>query len=153
MSRDERLIIRDITRVRGAGFLSIRDAKTGKLLDYSRFHNLDTSIGKNLMRDLYIGNSVEFPTHVALGINNTDPAVGDAALYNEKVRIVITSRSPAPGQATIRGYFGESVGNGETYNEAGLFTASNLLTARAIFTDIAKTASITITINWIKYWT
>lgn len=152
MNRDERLIIQDITRVRGAGYLAVRDALSGKLLDYSRFHNLDTTAGKNIMRDLYIGNTLDFPKYVALGTNDSTPNIADAALYNEKVRIVITSRLPASGQATIRGYFGETVGNGETYKEAGLLTDGNILTARAIFSEIAKTASVTITINWIKYW-
>ena len=138
--------------MRGVGFLSVRDAESGQLIRYAPFHNLDTKAGKNLMRDLYMGNSQAIPTHIALGTNDTPPNVNDVALYDERVRVLITSRVPAEGQSTIRAYYGSTVGNGITYKECGMFNALGVLAARATFTPIAKTSSVTITINWIKSW-
>lgn len=139
--------------MKGWGFLSVRAAESGTLISYAPFHNLDTTAGKNLMRDLYMGNSRDFPTHIALGTNDTPPTVDDIALYDEQVRTLITSRVPAEGQSTIRAYFGSTVGNGPTYKECGMFNAAGALVARAIFAGVAKTSAVTITINWIKVWT
>lgn len=152
MSALEQHIHEQATRMKGWGFVSVRSAETGQLIDYARFHNLDTKVGKNLMRDLYLGNTQDVPAFIALGTNDTPPTVDDVALYDERVRVLIASRVPAEGQGTIRAYYGSTVGNGLTYKECGLFTTGGLLAARAVFTGIAKTSSVTITINWIKSW-
>lgn len=144
--------LRDDTRMRGWPCLVVREVGSGRLLQKLCVHNLDTKAGKNLMRDLYMGNSQAFPSHIALGTNNTPPTVNDVALYDEKVRVLIASRVPAEGQATIRAYYGATVGNGSTYQECGLFNADNVLVARSTFAPIAKSSSVTITVNWIKTW-
>ncbi len=144
--------LRDDTRMTGWPCLVVREAASGRLLQKIRVHNLDTQAGKNLMRDLYLGNSQAVPSHIALGTNATPATVDDVALYDERVRVLIASRVPAEGQATIRAHYGKAVGNGATYQECGMFTPDNILVARATFPAIAKTASVTITVNWIKTW-
>jgi len=80
----------------------------GKIIDRQTFKNLITTVGLNMMRDGLYGpggaQNLEIK-YLAIGSDNTAPALADIALGNETFRKARTSQSkPAAGQQTYVQY-------------------------------------------------
>lgn len=146
--------------------LDVRSATDGRLLARHETHNLVTTAGRNLIRDLlHWASAADDPrpsglTYFAVGTGSTAPAAGDVQLGAEVARDVFTQRTKATGQLEIKFYLASTQANGSTLREAGLFgngaTAaanSGSLYARALHDAIAKTSAIAITYTWTLTWT
>jgi hypothetical protein len=137
--------------------IEVRDALTDKLLKKITTHNLVVTAGRDLIRDfLYDGSTVTVDglTHFAVGTNATAEVAANTTLGTETARELITQKTKNSAQLTVKYYLGSGVANGVTLAECGLFNAASAGTmyARATYTGIAKTASITITYTWILTW-
>lgn len=136
--------------------IDIHDAKTNKIIKTIKKHNLVTTIGKNLVRDLLgIAAGVTGLNYIALGTDDTAPAVGDTTLGTEVFRDTFTDTIYTSGVVNFKYFLDSSSANGNTLNEAGLFgddaTASansGTLFAHVTYTNIAKTSSIAVTYSW-----
>ncbi len=126
------------------------DAVTGRLLARERVHNLVTLAGRNLARDLLVGDATATLTHFALGTGTTSVVAGDTALETEVYRDVITQTSTSDGEVEVKQYLSSTEANGSSLSEAGLLTASTggVLFARVTYTPIAKTSSIAVSFTW-----
>lgn len=130
------------------------DAETGEVLDEERVHNLVPLAPRQAIADQIngIGGGPSLNvTHLGLGTSTTPAAPGDTALGAEVFRDVLTTKASGGSASVVCGYYLASVSaNGNSLSEAGLFnaSASGLLVARATFTPIAKTTSITVSFTW-----
>jgi hypothetical protein len=79
--------------------VTVRDLE-GKVLEVKEFHNLITTVGLNMFRDLLEGLISDGEIkYLAWGSDNTPPALGNAILGSETARKLITSMSePGDGQ-------------------------------------------------------
>lgn len=108
--------------------------------------------GKRLSLELLFGQHQHFVQYLALGDNATPAELNDAGLYNELIRGPITSVAldddSVNGLCTVRFIAGSTMGNGNTYREAGLFNDNNVCYARAVFPDVAKNDSKILIVQW-----
>ncbi len=134
--------------------IAVTDAESGEVLQEIRVHNLVTTAGRNLIRDLLGNDGVSGLTHFAVGTNSTAPALSDTALKAEVFRDQITQRIDSSNQLQIKQYLSSQQANGYTLREAGLFNAGSggTLYARAVHVAIAKSASIAVTYTWSLSW-
>ena len=117
-----------------------------------RKDNLVVSVGKDQVAGLIFGNRTGICSQMAVGTNNTTPAVGQTAL----VAAVAGSQggfdsgfptAPSAGMVSVKRTFGPGVGTGNL-QEAGLFFGSTPMLSRVIFTAIPKGAGDTVAITW-----
>jgi len=139
--------------VRGVVTVSVTDA-AGHLLEQIVQRNVITLAGKRMLLDLGFGRGVPFIVGVAFGDNNTPATRTDAALYSEKIRIPLTSFTPATddgtsGKLTAVAVMGSTQGNGETYREIAfvrsLTAGAADLFNRVVIPDRVKSSSKIIT--------
>jgi|GEM_PF-1785771 len=136
--------------------IGVFDSKTKKLLNVIEDHNLVTTAGKNLIRDLLaITAGVTGLNYFAIGTGTTAAAATDTQLGTEVHRDVFTNSTKTSNNLNIQYYLDSSTGNGSTLTEAGLFgddasgvANSGTLFARVVHSGIAKTASVAITYSW-----
>ena len=128
------------------------EAATGRLVRRQERKNLTLLLGKRLALELLFGQHSHFVQYLALGDNATPAALNDPALYNELLRGPLTSVSldddTVNGLCTVRFIAGTTMGNGNTYREAGLFNDNNVCYARAVFSDVAKNDSKILICQW-----
>lgn len=114
--------------------------------------NLTLLLGKRLALELLFGQHTHFVQYLALGDNATTATLSDAGLYNELFRGPLTSVAldddTVNGLCTVRYILGSTMGNGNTYREAGLFNDNNVCYARAVFPDVAKTDAKILIVQW-----
>lgn len=123
-----------------------------KKVRYIRVHNITTNVGLNQIRDALAGDSVTFPTHLAVGTGTTAETTGDTALETEQFRDTLTSKNKtATGQVQYKYFLGSGDANGHDISETGLFNAGSNgdMLARATFEPDEKTASE----GWTFIWT
>ena len=122
----------------------------GKVVEVEEFHNLITTVGLNMMRDLIEGLIADGEIkYLAWGSDNTLPALADIALGSETARKLITSMSePGDGQLLTITYIapGEAVAppNIEEFGwfcgaAAGAGAGTGIMTSRVLYSR-AKTA-------------
>lgn len=72
----------------------------GDIIDVKEFKNLITTVGLNMVRDGFYGDVVDFEIkYLAVGDDDTAPALADTTLGNEVFRKATTSHSkPADAQ-------------------------------------------------------
>lgn len=108
--------------------------------------------GKRLNLELLFGQHQHFVQYLALGDNATPAELNDPGLYSELIRGPLTSVSldddSVNGLCTVRFILGSTMGNGNTYREAGLFNDNNVCYARAVFPDVAKNDSKILIVQW-----
>jgi hypothetical protein len=108
--------------------------------------------GKRLLLELLFGQHSHFVQYLALGDNAMPAALTDPGLYNELLRGPLTSVSldddSTNGLATVRYILGSTMGNGNTYREAGLFNDNNVCYARSVFADVVKNDSKILILQW-----
>lgn len=103
----------------------------------------------NMIRDAEYGDSVTWPTHIAIGTGTTAAAAGDTTLETEILpdgvnRSAITSRTkPSAKKVRLQIQVGVGEANGETLTEVGAINAATggILANRIVHTAIAKDAS------------
>jgi len=132
--------------------VTVTDAVTGELLHEQMHHNLVVDAGLNLLRDFIDGDAVTGITHFGYGTGTTAVTAADTALGSQTARPALTSKTGTVSKAWTGTYFlNSSTGNGNTYSEAGLFTASTggTMFARVILSPaVVKTSSIAVTFSW-----
>lgn len=127
--------------------LEIRSARTGKLLELIRARNIITNNGLNLLGQWHGGGEPAI-SDTAIGTDNTTPAATDTALVTEIFRAAVSQRSFEATQIVTRYFLASTAANGNTLREAGIFNPNNIMYSRVTHTDIAKTASLTVTYSW-----
>lgn len=103
----------------------------------------------NLLRDAIYGDSVTYPTHIAIGTGTTAAAAGDTALETEVYpdganRSAISSRTkPAAKKVRFQMLVGVGEANGEDITEVGVLNAATggTLMNHVIHNVISKTAA------------
>jgi hypothetical protein len=122
-------------------------------------HNLFTDVGLGIIRDFLYGDSVT-------GLLNGYFAMGDGAgtitaastvLGVERYRDVFVQKTKTgPRQITIKAHLSSTMGNGFTYNKAGLFgngatvaANSGTMFAALNFAPQAKTTAEAWTFTWV----
>lgn len=139
-------------RLTGVLTLLEYDVESNEEMSREVSKNLTLLAGKRLGLELIFGNHTHFVQYLAAGDNATIPALADVTLYNELLRGTITSAvfddDGANGLATIRYVMGTTQGNGETFREAGLFNDNDVMYARVVHSDKAKTSSKIIIYQW-----
>lgn len=127
----------------------ITDAVTGRLRTVQRGHNLVTTSGRNLLRDLLHGDAITGLTEFALGTGNTAVSNNDTTLAAEVHRAALTRLVKDTLKLTAQYFLASTALNGTTIREAGLFTDENTLYARYVLDEeIAKTSGIAVTFTW-----
>ena len=132
----------------------VHDAATGALIERQEQHNLVTTAGLNLIRDLLSGSGAGLGWF-GVGTGAVAPAITDTALGAEVARQAFTTAIPTSAQLTITYYLNSGTANGSTLAEVGLFNASSSgsMYARALLSStIAKTSAVTVTFTWILTW-
>jgi hypothetical protein len=111
-----------------------------------------TLLGKRLALELLLGQHSHFVQYLAAGANATPATLADAGLFEELLRGPLTSVSidddAVNGLATVRFIMGTTMGNGNTFREAGLFNDNNVCYARTAHSDIAKNDSKILIYQW-----
>lgn len=142
--------MQDGLRLRGTLVIEAKDAATGRLVSRQILSNLTVLAGRNLIRDFLNGDAVTGLTHFAVGTGTTAPVAGDTTLGAEQFRDVITTLTKDAAKLTVTYYLASGSANGNTLTEAGIFTTDvdGTMYSRALYTGIAKTASIAVTYSW-----
>ena len=136
--------------------IDIQDVKTGKIIKTIKDHNLVTTAGLNLVRDLLgIAAGITGLNYIALGTDNTAATISDTTLGTEVFRDTFTDTIYTSGKVNFKYFLDSSSANGNTLIEAGLFgddatgaADSGTLFAHVIHSSIAKTSSIAVTYSW-----
>lgn len=115
--------------------------------------NMTVTDGLVLITELLQGEG-EAITHMAVGDDNTDPALSQSSLVSEFYRDQLTDTSrDGDGGATFILYIGTNDANGNTIREAGLFANPDggPMFARVNFgtaEEVAKDDTISVEITW-----
>jgi len=110
--------------------------------------NLIVTAGKTLLADI-LANSSSRPSHMAIGSDNTTPAVGNTALNTETARVALDSTTPSTNTVAYQATFGAGVGTGGV-EEAGLLNASSggTLLARWLTGTFTKGSLDILVLTW-----
>lgn len=136
------------------GRLTVIELEAETQIEQRRYRQPNKTLlpGKRLLLELLFGQHQHFVQYLALGDNATPAELNDAGLYNELLRGPLTSVSldddTVNGLCTVRFIAGSTMGNGNTYREAGLFNDNNVCYARAVFPDVAKNDSKILIVQW-----
>lgn len=115
--------------------------------------NLVVTDGKGLIANLLRGQGSAI-SHIAVGDDNTTPALDDVQLLSETYRDQITSyATDGAGKLVVRLFIGTGANNGNTIRESGIFNsaAGGEMLARVVFDanqEISKTSSISVQVAW-----
>lgn len=135
--------------------IETRRAHDGALVARQEHHNLVTTAGLNLIRDLLNGSGSAGITHFGVGTGTATPALTDTALGAQVIRQAVTGTTTAAAQLTVSYYLSSTTANGSTIGEVGLFNAAaaGTMYARALVSPtIAKDATVTVTFTWVLTW-
>lgn len=108
---------------------------------------------RDVMAALLAGDSVSTNkiAKIGTGLDGTAPTRNDTTLGNEILKVDITSYTfPAVGQVEFTAILDyTSAANGQTLQEAGLFTADgNTMFARQVFGGVTKTNLLQLQFIW-----
>lgn len=147
-----------LPKIRINAVFTFRDARTGRITDQFKAHNLAVNVGLYSIAARLAG--VDIPankkgtiTYCAVGTGTDAPAAGDTELQTELKRKQVSVRSVANAVAKFRTFFSTSEANG-ALKEAGLFgdDASSTPDSGTLFCRLAinktKTSAETLTIDW-----
>uniref|UniRef100_A0A6M3MCI2 Putative tail protein n=1 Tax=viral metagenome TaxID=1070528 RepID=A0A6M3MCI2_9ZZZZ len=149
MTGMEKIKLKDKMRIRGRVTATVRDAKTGEILEIIHGKNLVTDDGEELFMKWMNGEAPNFITYCAVGSDNTAPAEGDHALTAEIGRILITDQTRVTTTITYSTFFGIADCNGN-WEEEGLLNAAvagTLVTHTLFAAPIVKDATKTVTVD------
>lgn len=129
--------------------------KGGKLLQKKFLHNLVTTSGRNLIRDLLAGDITGGLKTFALGTDSTPVDASDTGLGDLKHSGDISERIKEDGKLTLKYFLPTKEGNGITFNEAGLFGGDNgdHMYARVLIPEgLNKNEGISVVFTWVLSW-
>jgi hypothetical protein len=151
-----RTVHRDIVRPTVNVTAYVLDALSHEVIRVTAAHNLVVLVGRNVLRDAIYGETViPYPTRFALGTGSTAVNAAQTQLVNEVWRDVFTTKTKSEAQVEIRYFLTSTTANGNTLNEAGLFSAASggTMYARVVFSEpIVKTSSIAVLYVWTLTW-
>jgi len=108
---------------------------------------LIVNAGLNLDRNWLYGDSVNPPSHIAIGTGTNQVLATQTALENEVLRKAISGKSkPATGQVLFEVEIGTNEANGYALTEVGLFndaTAGDMI-SRVVHPAINKTSDFSL---------
>lgn len=140
-------------KLSGQLHVTVRDAKTGDVLQDYVNGNLIVDTGLDMARDL-LGSGNHAPSHIAVGDDATAPTAADTLLANEVFRKAITQTDFDPG-AIVQFIMFLDTGdaNGFTLREAGLFNTAGsnqveMFSRVPLVPEIDKDSGITVTLSW-----
>lgn len=143
--------IRDKVKIKGRCRLTVRDAKTGEIIEQTPWkENLVTDDGEELYAQLMRGDSVDPCGYCGVGSGNTPAAEGDSALEAEIGRLEVTDAIIAGSVVTYSTFFGSGDANGNWW-EVGMLNdpVAGVLIARTVLGGLqVKNAANTITVDY-----
>ena len=136
------------------------DTETGKVIEQHEQDNLVVTAGLNLIRSCFATGTGTQITHFGIGAgagSTTAAAAGQTDLQGAtKARYTLTATDATTAATLVCQYYlGSATGNGNTYNEAGLFTAASggtMYNRIVLGTPIVKTASVAVSFVWTLTW-
>jgi len=142
-------------KITGQMRATIRDSRTGEILRVYEYHNINPIVVKTMIINNLASaapNNNMVITHGAVGSGTSTPAVSDTQLQTEAARTTVTSLSNANNTLYATVFFLETEANG-TIREAGLFSdgtssANTGIIVSRVSTNITKTSSETLTLDW-----
>ena len=126
----------------------VREARIGGLiLSRQLVKNLVVDAGLQQFIDIAKGDNTSPILYAAVGTSATAVAAGQTVLGGEVFRNNLTTSSRSGNIWTMTYYLSSTQANGSSLQEYGEFNALTLgvMLARATYTAIAKTSSITVT--------
>lgn len=141
--------IKETPKITGQLTLTLRDSN-GQLIEERTVKNLVVDAGLTYIASRMIGNSSTPMSHMAIGIGLTPTSPSQTILVTEVGRVPISSSVQVTNTITYIASFVPTVGTG-SIQEAGIFNASTngTMLCRAKFSPISKTASDSLSINWV----
>jgi len=142
-------------KIKGHLKLTFRDGQTKEVKRITEYDNLICTVGNtmiaNNLSDASPDNTMKV-NYVALGSDDTAPAIGDTALGTETYRNTVSSSSNVLNVAYFTGFFNTTETTG-TYKEAGLFSnggagADSGILLSHVAIDVTKDNTETLTIDW-----
>lgn len=138
----------------------IIDAATGAILESHECENLVVTAGLNVIRDCFNNGTGVAITHFGLGAGagaNTAAAAGQTDLQGAtKIRDSLTGKiGTSDAELVCQYYLTSATGNGNTFEEAGLFTAASggtMYNRLVLGSPIIKTASVAVSFVWTLTW-
>ena len=130
--------------------LVLRDCD-GKIKEKQEFHNLVVSTGCELIASRLSDQTIEPPSHMAIGSGTAEPQKSDTALGAELQRNECTVKGSRVGaQVTYKALFGAGEGTGAV-TEVGIFNADTAGTMlnRATFAVVNKAPTDSLEITWV----
>jgi hypothetical protein len=112
--------------------------------------NLVVTNGKTLLCSLLAGVVAQFVRYIAFGTGATAPVVGNTALEAFVLSKAVTVTYPAANQVKFAAEMTTSEGNGNTFQEIGLYCATdNNMFSRLVIASISKTVAYRIQVEWV----
>jgi hypothetical protein len=140
----------DKIELKGKFRVTVRDAKTDKVLRDFEVENVILSVGKEPVAQLINGEAPTIPLYCAVGSDDTAPDPAQTGLLAEIGRIEVTTRQRTGNQIVYSTFFSASDCNG-TWNEMGLVNAQSggIFLNRVLFpASIAKDSTKTVTVDY-----
>ena len=136
--------------------IRVEEVETGEIIRVEKLHNLVGTLGRNYVRD-FLNNDTGMTglTHFAISTSTSAEAASDTGIGNEIQRAALTLKTKGTATLNCKYYLPSGSANGYTLTKAALYgngattsTGTGTLYAEALFTAIAKTASIAVTFSW-----
>lgn len=145
---------------RGTLQYSIIDAESGVILEKHKQPNLVVTAGLNLIRACFDAGTGTALTHFGLGSGAGSTTAVAASQTNlqgaTKNRYALTAKVATTDATLVAQYYlSSTTENGNTINEAGLFTAASggtMYNRIVLGTPIVKTASVAVSFVWTLTW-
>lgn len=121
-----------------------------KVKEVREFDNLVVTTGCELIASQFCDETMEKPSHMAIGTGTTAPKKADTALQTEvKRKPFKTNASRVGATVTYQAEFGPTEGTG-AITEVGIFnhTSAGTMLNRATFPVVNKQASDTLIVSW-----
>lgn len=133
------------------------DVKTGAIIHEEEQHNLVVTAGLNLLATAIKTGTCAFPQYFGFGTSTTAASAGQTDLVAPSFRAALTLavQDATNPIVTEQYYMPSGTGNGVTYNEVGLFTASSggTMYARVVLSSaIVKTSAVAVSFVWTLTW-
>ncbi len=139
------------------GKVTIEIVKDGKVVDRIEKKNLVVNGARTVICQLLAGanQAANTVTKIAIGTDNTAPALTDTALVAEVARVpIINYTFPDFNIVEFEAYVDQNTANGSTIQEIGLFTEGDVnnpqgtLVARTVVSPITKDSTFAFYIRW-----
>lgn len=108
------------------------------------------NVGLDLLRDWLAGDTVNDPTHMAVGTGTSNPLATETILVAETVRKTFSAKTKqGDGNITYEMTLTTAEGNGTNIAEGAIFNAASVgeMLNRLTFTPVAKTSAFELKIE------